>query len=271
MRLVRTSTVSQPHPGVLGGHGVFLVVCDNTDEAALWAYDLLRTRLPCPAELVTSEDLASAVLWEHSLDSEGVSVGFHTCDGLSVKSSEVKGVLNRLICLPQEHLALAHPDDRSYMEQELTAFYASWLHALPRPVINLPTPQGLCGRWRHISHWLELARRAGLMTPYYERNSKEIRPAAEGRGALHSSESHTVTAFAVGQAVVGPQLPPTVRAACRRLRRYAETELLGISLIPSVQGAWMFAGATPWPDLRLGGTALIDVLAAALSNGDSHA
>jgi hypothetical protein len=48
--------------------------------------------------------------------------------------------------------------------------------------------------------------------------------------------------------------------------------LLGIDFAMSAVGApWEFAGATPLPDLTLGGEPLLDALAVALtqSNGDS--
>lgn len=64
--------------------------------------------------------------------------------------------------------------------------------------------------------------------------------------------------------LAGDPVPPEIGAACRRLGELAETALLGISFTVSVEGVWAFAGATPRPDLRLGGPELLDVLAAAL-------
>ena len=33
---------------------------------------------------------------------------------------------------------------------------SNWLNALPGPLLNQPTPQGLCGNWRHPSAWAVL-------------------------------------------------------------------------------------------------------------------
>jgi hypothetical protein len=80
-------------------------------------------------------------------------------------------VLNRLVSVPDEMLRPAHPQDRDYVTQELTAFFLSWLYSLPPPVLNRPAPHGLCGSWRHRSQWVWLAARAGLPTPSYRQTS----------------------------------------------------------------------------------------------------
>ncbi|NER81468.1 MAG: hypothetical protein F6K42_18255 [Leptolyngbya sp. SIO1D8] len=45
----------------------------------------------------------------------------------------------------------------------------------------------------------------------------------------------------------------------------AHTELLGIDFVPDANGHWIFAGATPIPDLRLGGSLLIAALVARMT------
>ena len=71
-------------------------------------------------------------------------------------------ILNRLIAPPETLVAQSVPGDREYAHQELTALYLSWLNAIPAPVLNRPTPQGLAGRWRHASEWAVAADEAGL-------------------------------------------------------------------------------------------------------------
>jgi hypothetical protein len=61
--------------------------------------------------------------------------------------------------------------------------------------------------------------------------------------------------------VVGPDdMPAHIGEGCRRLAGLAGTELLGFNFGED----WTFAGATPWPDLSVGGEALLRALAAAL-------
>jgi hypothetical protein len=50
-----------------------------------------------------------------------------------------------------------------------------------------------------------------------------------------------------------------------RLARLADTDLIGIDLDRHADGSLTFADATPQPDLRIGGTALLDQLHARLT------
>jgi hypothetical protein len=70
------------------------------------------------------------------------------------------------------------------------------------------------------------------------------------------------TVFVVVGRVVGPDdMPDPIGEGCRRLAGLAGTELLAFDFA----GAdWTFAGATLWPDLSVGGQALLRALAAAL-------
>jgi hypothetical protein len=72
------------------------------------------------------------------------------------------------------------------------------------------------------------------------------------------------TVFVVADQVVGATLPRHIRRGCRRLAELSHTALLGIEFTTDPAGPWTFAGATPVPDLRLGGEALLDALASAL-------
>jgi hypothetical protein len=68
----------------------------------------------------------------------------------------------------------------------------------------------------------------------------------------------------VGRHVFGESAPSSILSGCRRLARLTGTHLLGIDFTADPDGAWTFAGAAPQPDLRLGGSALLDALAWAL-------
>jgi hypothetical protein len=55
-------------------------------------------------------------------------------------------------------------------------------------------------------------------------------------------------------------------AGCARLAQLSATDLLGIDFNLTWTGDWVFRNATPQPDLRLGGEALLDALAIALQS-----
>ena len=139
---------------------MWLVLCASTDVSALWAAQGLNARGLEPLEVVSAEMLAQSQRWEHRVGAKGVTIDITQADGRRLRSDTVRGVLNRLVSVPYAPLLLAHPADRDYASQELTAFFLSWLYALSLPVINRPTPQGLAGQWRHRSEWLWLAAQA---------------------------------------------------------------------------------------------------------------
>ncbi len=152
---------------------MLLVVCGSDDAAALWACEGLRRRGLEPIERIWFESLAHGVGWEHRLEDGRVWTGIVLGDGRRINSEEVSGVLNRISTVHSLDLGLIHPSDQYYVAQELQAFLLSWLHALPAPVLNRPTPLGLSGRLRHASEWVWLASKAGLPNPGYTQSSND--------------------------------------------------------------------------------------------------
>lgn len=235
---------------------MFLVLCSATDAAAIWAWQGLRAR-GLPAELVTAETLVAA-RWEHRVGEEGAFVRFRLPDGRAFDGRSTRGTLNRLAGTSAG--AWAGSPDGDYVVQELHAFFVSWLHCLPRPVLNPPHSQGLSGRWRHPSEWAWLAGEAGLPATY-KQSGRDDRA---GTVVPFSSPPGARTVITVGNRVAGAPAPPAILDGCRRLAGLAGTPVLGVDFLPGPQGAWTFAGATSWPDLRLGGEPVLDHLAAAL-------
>lgn len=240
---------------------MWLVLCAPTDAAALWAYQRLGDCGLAPLELVSPEQLVYSLRWEHRLGNEGAHVAISLADGRTIRHDGVRGVLNRLPTVLPDHFPAAAPADRLYASQEMTALFMSWLSARPPPVLNRPASQGLSGAWRHPSEWACLAGRAGLATIPYRQDGRTLPPHMV---RLVPASPRTRTVFVVDGQFVGPAVPTGVAEGCRRLAELARTGLLGVELVEGADGLWRFAGASPQPDLRLGGQALLEVLAAAL-------
>ena len=240
---------------------MYLVLCYDWDVPGLWAYQKLRNIGLAPIELVTAARLALAKTWEHRLGHEGVYLKISLHDGRIFDSSDVRGVLNRLTTVPQDFISRAVAEDREYVSAELSAFYLSWLSALER-VINRPMPQGLAGSWRHRSEWALLAAKAGLNTPLY-RQSSTSRP-EDGYRSFASSDKTVTNVIVLQNELFGSPVSPEIGEACRKLAASAETDLLGVELFDSGDGALTFAHATPFPDLTLGRDELIEALARTL-------
>jgi hypothetical protein len=239
-----------------------LVVCEEADLAAFWAAERLQSR-GLPVEIVTGADLAAAERWEHRLGRSGITLALTFAGGQRcLHSRDVGGVLNRLSFVPSAWLQRIDGPDVEYAIQEMHAFYLSWLHALPGPILNRPTPQGLCGNWRHPSAWAFLAAHAGLpIAPY--RQSSEDDPAKTWRPAR---EPPRATVLVIGERVLAPSVvPENLHDACRRLARDAGTTLLGINFEPAAGAGWEFSGASVMPDLVRGGEPVADALAEAFA------
>lgn len=240
---------------------MWLVLCSAQDVSALWAYHGLRARGLQPLELVTAEMLSNGARWDHRVGVSGASISITLADGRVITNDSVRGTLNRLSHVSLQHLA--RNPDYDYVTQEYAAFFMSWLYALRQPVLNRANAQGLCGAWRHISEWVSLAAEAGLATPAYRQTSNDQTDETLELRKLFPTGTPTTTMIVVGGRVVGPSLPQEIRAGCLRLAQLSQTPLLGIDFAAS-GNTWTFAGATPMPDLRLGGEPLLDALAAEL-------
>jgi hypothetical protein len=246
---------------------MWLVLCPSDDVSAFWAYRGLSSLGLEPLELVTAELLAISLRWEHRLGQSEPIVRIDLADGRTVRSDATFGVLNRLVREPPLGLHNVRTSDRSYAAAEFAAFCLSWLNAFSDPVLSRPTPQGLSGRWRTPTEWAWLAARAALPTPDHSLSSGDKDVDAPSARRLIPSATPVKTIVVVGGHTVSSSAPTDILEGCLRLAALAETALLGVEFADSPYGPWTFVGATPVPDLRLGGDALLSVLAEALRGG----
>ena len=237
---------------------MWLLLCNSDDRSALWAGSRLRARGLEPLTVLTPELLHYSFRWEHRVRSDGCSsVSFTLADGREIDGTAIRGVLNRIPFVPAHLLQHLAGGDRLYATQEWTALHMSWLSSLDRPVLNLPVIEGLCGAWRHPSEWVWLAGQAGLDAGTYE----QVVPAA---GAIAPAAAPPVrTIIAIDGRGIGAHVAEEVADACGRLGVLSRTRVLGVVL----DARGIFIGASPLPDLRDGGDAVIEALATALRGG----
>lgn len=247
---------------------MWLVLCSANDIPAHWAYHGLKQRGLDPVEMVYAEALPFSLRWEHRVSARGVSVSITLPDNRLIDSSSIRGVINRLIAVPS--MQAAHSPDAEYATQEFSALFLSWMYGLPGPVLNRATPQGLCGQWRHVSEWVWLASKAGLPVPQYRQSSQDQINELKTERRLFPLGTPTRTIIVVNGNVCADGVPPLIREGCTRLAELAETSLLGIEFAIEDKN-WIFAGATPMPDLRYGGDDLLDQLKAILAGSVGEA
>ena len=238
---------------------MLLVLCDPSDVGALWAGLGLRSRLP-DVEIVSTEELGSALRFDLRLDRRFRSVRIDLADGRRISSTELSGVLNRLQTVPAGQLGRAAASERTYAQAELEALHVSWLAALECPVINRPKPHGLCGAYRSDLEWTMLAAQAGL--PVGSNLDNLHQPVGDRSGAERPGAHHSKTVLSlvvVDDEVTGSPVPPPLVDAARRLRETSGERAIGITLHLSASGP-VFESATAVPDFRVGGSDVIDAL-----------
>ena len=236
-----------------------LILCEISDAAALWAAARLQER-GVAVDLVFAPTLGAATRWEHRVDIRSATIDITLPDGRRLSSRHAEPILNRLSFVPVERLRMIGGGDFGYAVQEYFAFYLSWLHAWPGTVFNRPTPQGLSGNYRHPSAWASLGAQAGLPVRAWEQDE------ADPPDTAWLTSTAEVTAFVVADAVVlPPALPEAFTDGCRALAALADNAILGIDFARVADGdEWQVVGASPMPNLMLGGDPLLGALAAAL-------
>jgi hypothetical protein len=203
--------------------------------------------------------------WSHRIRGGKTSVAFQLRDGTSIAGESISGVLNRLSRIPDSWAAGFIENDRAYVREEMWSFHLSWLASLRCPVINRPTPQGLSGAWRHAAQWAVLASRAGFSVPVYRQCGKD--PIQRGYGPLMPRAAHARTVVVLDREVFGAAMPEGCRLSCVSLARQAEVRMLGIDLVLAKNGEATFVKAHILPDLRIGGSALVERLQGIFQRG----
>lgn len=217
----------------------------------MWAAAGLRRMGLAPVEVVLPDELALDARLVHHVGTDGASVELRLRRGLTVRAEDLRGVLNRMVGVPQAALGPLAPIDRDYVAEELQAALVSWLAGLACPVLNRPTPGFLCGPWRPPSGWRWLAARVGLPArPWRLASWDEPEPPdpAERRVAL-----------VVAGEVAGP-VPDGLAPGCVALAEAAGATLLGVVFASGADGAWRVDDATPLPELRHGGRGALEAL-----------
>ncbi len=237
---------------------MWLIFSAHNDRTARWAYQGLSTLGLRPLHFVSTESLVNTRVWEHRVGVDGAAIRITLPTGDTVSSADIKGVLNRISTPALAHTRHAVKADGDYANSELTAFYLSWLHALPCPVLNRATPQGLCGRWRHNSEWVALAAAAGLQVLPYRQSCQD----AEGRGyePLMASDGKGKSVIVLNGKLFGAEVSQETERSCIRLAEMAGMDAMGITLAATSAGTHVFAGASTLPVLELGGTPLLEHL-----------
>jgi hypothetical protein len=174
--------------------------------------------------------------------------------GRRIDVRQLRGTLNRATQVDFPQVRCAMTSERGYVRSEMEAMMLAWLGALPAPVFNPAHPSGWAGAECHPFDWALRAQAAGFLTSAHRCGYRGLEfPSIQGR--------HTTSHIIFGRRSF-PALPREMEQAAVRLAESSGVPLLGITLAWQEDGQVLFVGATPLPDLRTGGDAFLDALAA---------
>lgn len=237
---------------------MLLVLCHGSDASAHQVCERLRARSSEPVELVLIESLGYAgTTWRHELGEHDARIEIGLAGGGRLRTGDATAVLNRMLQPPLGLATGAVHGDADYARNELTSFAASWVRTLAPRVVNQPTPQGLCGRWRPALQWRVLALEVGL--PIVPLTLDSEHPPDDPYG--HDGTPSTIVLTIDGEPFADG-MPDAVREAVGRFAGEAQTPILGLRFAgedPAREG-WRLLDATPYPDLAGAGEAALDAL-----------
>lgn len=242
-----------------------LLVLTALDDVA--ALSFVRASLAAGAQctVLTTEAMSFARRRSHGLTDDGVVTRLEMADGTVVLSSNVTGVVNRMLAPPDLAWRNAIRQERDYASAELHAFTVSWLNALSCPVRNRPSPECLAGPVPHPFVAVMAAVSAGLACPIVRMGTGHEREPARALflGAVSAAGvgSHVRHLVCLDGFVVSDDAPSDVRIGVTRLASLLglDEALVGLDFVVS-EDTWWFAGMTPLPELRLGGRELTERL-----------
>lgn len=158
---------------------------------------------------------------------------------------QLAGVITRLASVTPNDLPHIESADRAYVAQEMQAFLLAWLHTLPCPVLNRPSPFCLAGEWWSPQTWIHRACRLGIPVARSEWHvvrdlrRKVIQPV--------TGESSTASITVVGSQIIGHAAPRVVQYA-RKLAQAAGLDLVSVRFSSPNDDA-RFLDASLWPNL----------------------
>lgn len=248
------------------------VLCSSDDPSGSWVARGLRARGLDGVRVVTTEELVYSTGITHEVSATRVHSAIALADG-ALLGPQLRGTVNRVTGVPSAHLAGASPRDQEYAVQELYALLTSVLHGLPGVVANRPDARGLAGPWLRPPEWMALGARSGLRGVGYRSAGPDPVPEQLRRSVVVVGPEvvpqivPTVPTIPTVPAVGGPVTsspPDRVRQGCLRLAQAQNLLILGVDFVV-VDGVWLLCGATPVPDLRTGGDALLNAVHAVLA------
>ena len=239
-----------------------LLVLTALDDLAALSFVRASETAGTHCTVLTTEAMSFARRRSHRLSDDGVVTRLEMADGTVVSSSNVTGVVNRMLSPPDLAWRHATRQERDYASAELHAFTVSWLNALSCPVRNRPSPECLAGPVPHPFVAAAAAASAGLACPTVRMGTGHEREPARAlllaAASAAGAGSHMRQVVCLDGVVVADDAPPDVRSGVARLAGSLglDEALVGLDFVVA-EDTWWFAGTTPLPELRLGGRDLV--------------
>ncbi len=182
---------------------MILIVASAADRAAAEFAETLS--VSAAVSVVTCKSLA---LEGTAIRHPAILSSTLTVAGKSIVAAEIEWVLNCLPAVFPEELFFYPPEEREYQSAEFHALLTSFLHWLPRPVINRPNSVSLTGSSSSPIGWYHLARKLRIpladvhltstevQTPFASLSAGDLVHATYLRGMILGSSPHLANQYA---------------------------------------------------------------------------
>lgn len=244
---------------------MWLILADDNDTSALWLYNKLKRSGFHDIQVVSSTAVAYNLFWNYRMTNDRSDSEFVFGDGRRLRTSGITGVINRLTSIPADRVRASFLSGGRHTEREQMAYFVSWMYGLPVPVINRPSMYSLSGAWHEASEWTMLATLSGLHLAPFCQSPVTASDSDVGCGRLTPFDMPVQSVYVVGSTVVGSGIPKSIADASLRLAATAKADLLGIDFVVSSPWSWLVAGINAFPNLEVGGDALVDAVAQHMS------
>lgn len=247
---------------------MWLILTEPYDDTGAWLADGLRAYAPGPVAHLTTHDFAHRARTSHLVVGGDDWFQVTAENGATIDSRALHGVVNRICALPPGLALRLHDPQRDSAQRNFGLPLLRLLHGFAGPVLNRPTAQGISGDFRLDFEWAALASQAGLSRA----PARPTWPTARPPGRIHATEpaSDIVPVAVIGDHVLAldeaaTRLSSAVISSCRRLAALSRTSLLGLELMRTATGEWLFLRANPRVNLVPGGTDVLAAVARALT------
>ena len=200
------------------------ILLNSDDNSGLWLARCLQQVSAQTIKLISAEELMYAPSFNCGFRNGQAFFKIKLQNGFDFNNENISAIINRIAYLPLQHLQQFKPDDRNYVQAELTAIFTFLLSSFPNSLFNTASGRGLCGAERSVLEWKILAKKAGFSIDemLYQEKEMHIHQSADGATIF------VVVVLNDNCYLQKNHLPGVIRTACLNFLKLSGEKILEI-------------------------------------------